>query len=266
MEIVKDYEYDHFKFAFNEKSRDILEPRAEKLITFNIISGDHIKIYISSNSEEEMRSLALDKVPHMLATKEMIICEPYPLYDSDFLKNNICKIFGEDKSNIVLKDIKLIKREKDISTYSITADVYSEIYSVLKRPFSLESLYYVFVGSDEKGKKTIVDYLNSLKFTCTNNINYYKAKKLAREEELKLLNLNETYEERLEDTLIEATRNANIIKLFNIDNPLLEIPTPVGNAYTDDLISFNKLAEENKGRQLQKELDNFSLWLGDIDD
>lgn len=67
--------------------------------------------------------------------------------------------------------------------------------------------------------------------------------KIVNEEELKLLNLNETYKGRFENVLIEATRNSSIIGLFNIDNPLLEIPTPVSNVYTDDVISYKKLGE-----------------------
>lgn len=266
MTTVKNNKFDKFMYSFNYDVPNITEPRKEEPLSFNIMIGDFIKVYKSSESEKKMRELALDKISHMQVSRQMKIIEPEELFDYNFLKNNILSIFGVDEDRIFLKDINLISRDNNISTYSITADIYPELYSVLKKPFSLENLYYAFAGATDEEKKMIVDYLNSLKFTCTNNINYYKARKLVNEEELKFLNLDKMYSNKLKEVLDEATRNANIIKLFNIDNPLLEIPTPVGNTYTDVLMSCKKLTEEKEAKQLQKKLDNFSKWLGDIED
>lgn len=237
--------FDSFMFLFNYGVPDIMEPREEEPLSYNIINGDFIKTYKSSVSEKKMRGLALDKISNMQVSKQMKIVEPEELFDYNFFLNNILSTFGVDEDRIFLKEINLISRDNNISTYSITADIYPELYSVLKKPFSLENLYYAFVGSTDEEKKIIVDYLNSLKFACTSNINYYKAKKLVNKEELKFLNLDEMYSNKLKEVLDEATRNANIIKLFNIDNPLLEIPTPVGNTYTDVLISNKRQEEKN---------------------
>lgn len=243
MVVVENCKLESFIFNFNKDVSNIVMPREEEPVSFNIIDGDYIGTYMSTNSEKQTRALVLDKISHMQVTKKMKIIEPDMLYDYDFFSKNICSIFKTDNSRIKLKKIELINREKNTSTYCITADVYPELYSILNKPFSLENLYYAFVGADAEDKKIIVDYLNSLKFIRVNNINYHNAKKIVNEEELKLLNLNETYKGRFENVLIEATRNSSIIGLFNIDNPLLEIPTPVSNAYTDDVISYKKLGE-----------------------
>lgn len=253
MVTVKNYKLENFIFVFNNGAPNIVMPREEEPVSFNIINGDYIETYKSTNSEKQTRRLALDKISHMQVSKKMKIIEPDILYDYNFFKNNICSSFGVDESKIKLKKIELINREKNISTYSITADIYPELYSILNKSFSLENLYYAFVGADEEEKKIIVDYLNSLKFIRVNSINYYNAKKIANKKELKLLNLDKTYEERLESTLIEATRNAHIIGLFNIDNPLLEIPTPIGNIYTDK--------EQQKRKEKEK---NSTYWIKNV--
>lgn len=252
MATLENYKFNNFMFIFNYGTSIITEPRKEEPLSFNIINGDFIKTYESTVSEKKMRELALNKISHMQVSKQMKIIEPEELFDYNFFKNNILSTFGVDEDRIFLRKINLISRDNNISTYSITADIYPELYSVLKKSFSLESLYYAFVGSSDEEKKMIVDYLNSLKFTCTNKINYYKARKLINKEELKLLNLDEMYSNRLKEVLDEATRNAHIIGLFNIDNPLLEIPTPVGNTYTDVLMSYKKQEEKDSEYWIKK--------------
>lgn len=266
MATVKNYKFDNFMYLFNYGVPDIMEPREEEPVSFNIVDGDFVRTYKSSVSEEKIRKLILDKIPHMQISKQMNIIEPDIMYDFDFFQNNILSTFKAEEGRIFLKEINLINREKNVSTYSITADVYPEIYSILKKSFSLENLYYAFVGATDEEKKIILDYLNSLKFILTNNINYNKAIKLTNEEELKFLNLDEMYNKKLKEVLDKATRNSHIIELFNIDNPFFEIALPVGNSYTDDLMLNKKLAEEKEARQLRKKYKNLSEWLNeDID-
>lgn len=261
---IEDLVRKEFVCLFNEGVPNTIEPKEEEPISFNVINGEYIVSYKSTNSEKQMRTLALDKISRTQITKQMRIIEPAGiLYDYDFCVKNICSIFKSDKDRIQLKQMNLINRAGNVSTYSITADVYPEIYSVLKEPFSLEKLYYAFVGATVEEKKIIVDYLNSLKFIRFDSISYINARKNSNQEELKLLSLDEMYKEKLKKVLDEATRNSNIIGLFNLDNPLLEIVTPVRNEYTDDVMSYKKLSEEKDAKQLQKKLDNFSKYLED---
>lgn len=266
MATVKNYKFDNFMYLFNYGVQSIMEPREEEPVLFNIIDGNFIKTYQSTVSERKMCELILDKISYTQITKEMKIIEPDIIYDYNFFNNNILNTFKMNEERIFLKEINLINREKDISTYSITANLYPEIYSILKKSFSLEDLYYAFIGATDEEKKIIIDYLNSLKFTLSNKTDYNKAKKLVSKKELKFLNLDETYNTKLKEVLDEATRNSHIIRLFNIDNSLFEIPLPVNNAYTDDLMLQKKIAEEKEARYLKKTYKNLSEWFNeDID-
>lgn len=266
MATLKEYKFDSFMHVFNYGVLNTTLPKEEVPISFNVIDRDHIRIYRSTNSKKQMQKLVLDKISHMQVTKKVKIIEPYALFDYNFLKNNILSTFGVTEDRIFLKDISL-NRDENISIYSITADVYPEIYSTLKQPFSLENLYYAFAGATLDEKKIIVDYFNSLKFKWIDNIDYNKARKLANEKELKFLNLDEIYNNKLKEVLDEAARNSYIIELFNADNPLLEIPIPSTNFYVDDLMSHKKLVKEKENQQLQKKRKNLLKHIKeDIDD
>ncbi len=265
MATVKNDEFDNFMYLFNYGVPNTLYPKEEEPLYFNIIDRNHIRIYKSTNSKKQMQKLALDKIPHTQVSKEIKIIEHDVLFDYNLLKNSILSTFGVTEDRILLKDMSL-NREENVSTYSITADVYPKIYSVLKGSFSLENLYYAFVGATDEEKKIIVDYFNSLKFKWINDIDYNKARKLANEKELKFLKLDEIYNNKLKEVLDEALRNSYIIELFKTDNPFFEITTPSTDFYVDDLMSNIKIAEEKRKQNLKKMQKIFNFNKQDIDD
>ena len=101
--------------------------------------------------------------------------------------------------------------------------------------------------------------MNLLKFKKIKSINYKRLKTPVNTQALDTIELTDEFEKKREVVLKEASKNACIIGMFNIDNPLLELETPTNNGYVDDM-------EAKKKQQFHKKISNFSKIFDDIDE
>lgn len=241
-------------------------PKDPEKVNFNVISGNIFKKFESSSYKEDVIKKLKDRLPKKQSSKIMEIMEPSILFDCDFFDKQICKLLSAKKSQINIKSLKLIGRNGYKSTYQIDAEICSEAISAIKGDFSLERLYFAFVGASAEEKELILEYLNSLRFDSIKNINYKQLINSNDKETLDILGLTNEFEKRSKDVLDEASKNSVIISMFNMDNPLFEIETPINNGYVDEMKIKKQEKKKNRKQEIKKVAENISKWFEDIDE
>lgn len=239
-----------FVYLFNKgKVFGETYPKEEQKEKFEILNGDEIQTYCSTNYKSKVLNQIEDNILSYKVEIEFDVIESEIIHDYNLVSDCIVSKLNVEKDQIKIFKLIPLKREGKKTTYLVGALVYSRLFFVLQKPFSLNELYLEYLKSNEQEKNVIKSFIQKLNFTKDSSVDL-KIINNIKLEKLKEIGINfDVVTEKVE----KANKNACLVQMFNLNDNIFNINVEKIN-YVDKDLEKNKQCNKLRRSSLKRKV------------
>lgn len=252
MATVENYKCSNFAYVFNQGDTiGKIYPKKEQKESFEILNGDQIETYSSTNNKSSVLKLIKSSITPEEVECEFDVIEPQIIHDYNLVSDCIVSKLNVEKEQIEIAEVKVLKRDGKKTTYTVRALIYPRLLTVLNNKFSLNDLYLEYLRLNDVEKSIIKNFIQQLIFVKKSSFDV-KIIDDKRVEQLKQIGVKF---DMVTDKVKDANKNTCLIQMFNLNDDIFDIDIKQTN-YVDKDLEESKRHNSSKTNTIKKKFGN----------